>query len=166
MENVWRMNYGIRKGLEDIAHELKGIRNILASIWTLQEGAGEKGSPNPELYADEYISTEECARRLSVSDQTIRNWIAIGRKDKNGKGWIEGIHYVNVSPIPNTRSKLRVPWNQLVRSFAQNSNIQTKDYTFKSDAAYKQNKYSLDVYLASLEENADAENDDTSSPSV
>lgn len=160
------MNYGIRKGLEDVAHELKGIRNILASIWTLQEGAGEKGSPNPELYADEYISTEECARRLSVSDQTIRNWIAMGRKDKTGKGWIEGIHYVNVSPNPNTRSKLRVPWNQLVRSFSQNSGIRTKDYTFKSDAAYKQNKYSIDAYLASLEKNEDAEDNDTTSASV
>lgn len=166
MKSIWRMSYGIRKGLEDVAHELKGIRNILASIWTLQEGAGEKGSPNPELYADEYISTEECARRLSVSDQTIRNWIAVGRKDRNGKGWIEGIHYVNVSPNPNMRSKLRVPWNQLVRSFAQNSEIKTNDYTFKSDRPYQVNKHSIDAYLASLEETADAEDNDTSSPSV
>ena len=166
MQNVWRMNYGIRKGLEDVAHELKGIRNILASIWTLQEGAGEKGSPNPELYADEYISTEECARRLSVSDQTIRNWIAVGRKDKTGKGWIEGIHYVNVSPNPHMRSKLRVPWNQLVRSFAQNSAIKTTDYTFKSSLPYQPNKYSIDTYLASLEGNADAEDDNTSGASV
>ena len=27
------MRPGIRKGLEDIAWELKGIKNILASIW-------------------------------------------------------------------------------------------------------------------------------------
>jgi DNA-binding transcriptional regulator YiaG len=34
---------------------------------------------------------------LGVSDQTVRNWIAIGRK-KPDKGWVEGIHYVNISP--------------------------------------------------------------------
>jgi hypothetical protein len=31
------MGYGIRKGLEDIAWELKGIKNILASFWQSQQ---------------------------------------------------------------------------------------------------------------------------------
>lgn len=156
------MSYGIRKGLEDVAHELKGIRNILASIWALQEGADEKGSTNPEVYADEYISTEECARRLSVTDQTIRNWIAIGKKDKTGKGWIEGIHYVNINPGYAQRNRLRVPWNQLIRSFAKNGELSLKQYKDKgSDRLYQVNKHSIDAYLASLDSESDAEENNT-----
>ena len=66
--------------LSDIAAELKGIRNILASMWHSRYQAGETDQVSPEIYADEYISTEECARRLAVSDQTIRNWILQGKK--------------------------------------------------------------------------------------
>lgn len=157
------MSYGIRKGLEDVAYELKGIRNILASIWALQQGADEKGGTNPEVYADEYISTEECARRLSVSDQTIRNWIAVGKKDKNGKGWIEGVHYVNVNPGATAKNKLRVPWNQLVRSFAKNPEIKNKDYKENNHTGYRINEHSIDAYLSSLENNSDAEEDNTTS---
>lgn len=155
------MSYGIRKGLEDIAHELKGIRNILSSIWALQEGAGEKGSTNPEVYADEYISTEECARRLSVTDQTIRNWIAIGKKNKDGKGWIEGIHYVNINPGYAQKNKLRIPWNQLIRSFSKNTELSLKQHKDRTgQKLYRFNEHSLDVYLASLEKNPDAEKND------
>ena len=74
------MAYGTRKGLEDIAAELKGIKNVLASMWHSRYQDGETDVLNPEAYADEYISTEECAKRLGVSDQTLRNWMAIGRK--------------------------------------------------------------------------------------
>jgi hypothetical protein len=160
------MAYGIRKGLEDVAYELKGIRNILASLWTLQEGANEKGSSNPEMYADEYISTEECARRLSISDQTIRNWIALGKGNKTGKGWIEGIHYVNINPSAEKKNRLRIPWNQLVRSFAQNPELRTKDYKVQDSHSYRTNKHSIDAYLASLEETPDAENDNPPGASV
>lgn len=155
------MSYGIRKGLEDVAHELKGIRNILASIWALQEGAGDKNNTNPEVYADEYISTEECARRLSVTDQTIRNWISIGRTSKSGKGWIEGIHYVNVNPGASKRERLRIPWNQLVRSFAKNPELTCKDHKVTATPMYRINEHSIDAYLASLEENSDAEENNT-----
>jgi len=120
------MTTGIKKGLEDIAHELKGIRNILASMWHSRYENGETDVLNPEAYADEYISTEECARRLSVSDQTIRNWIALGRKDPS-KGWTEGIHYINACPNPTKKALLRVPWNQLVRSFAKNKEMDQHD---------------------------------------
>lgn len=154
------MTYGIRKGLEDIAYELKGIRNILASIWALQEGAGAKGSTNPEVYADEYISTEECARRLGITDQTIRNWIAIGKKNKTGKGWIEGVHYVNINPGYANRHKLRIPWNNLIRSFSKNDELTFKQYKDRGSAyLYKHNEHSLDVYLASLESESNAEED-------
>jgi DNA-binding transcriptional regulator YiaG len=107
------MQYGIRKGLEDVAHELKAIKNALNSIC--------------ELFTDEYISTEECARRLQVSDQTIRNWIAIGRKHPD-KGWKAGVHYVNVRPEEKKKALIRVPWNRLVQSFAKNRTIQSEDF--------------------------------------
>jgi DNA invertase Pin-like site-specific DNA recombinase len=76
------MNYGLRKGLEDIAAELKGIRTILGSMWHSRYKTEETDLMNPELYADEYISTEECAKRLGISDQTIRNWIAQSKSTK------------------------------------------------------------------------------------
>lgn len=121
------MKYGIRKGFEDIAWELKGIRNILASMWHSRYSNGETDYLNPQAYADEYLSTEECARRLNVSDQTLRNWMALGRKDPS-KGWVEGIHYVNACPDPGKKAVIRIPWNQLVESFSKNRKFNPQDY--------------------------------------
>lgn len=120
------MRYGLRKSLEDIAYELKGIKNILGSMWHSRYSNGETDALNPEAFADEYISTEECGKRLGVSDQTIRNWIAIGRKTPD-KGWVEGIHYVNVSPDVHRKAVLRIPWNRLIQSFAKNENLDLKN---------------------------------------
>jgi hypothetical protein len=121
------MTHGIRKGLEDIAKELKGIRNILASMWHARYANGETDIVNPEAFTDEYISSEECAQRLGVSDQTIRNWISSGKKNP-GKGWTEGIHYVNVTPDPAKKAVIRIPWNQLVASFAKNKEVTQLDF--------------------------------------
>lgn len=120
------MNYGLRKSLEDIAHELKGIRNVLGSMWHSRYSTGETDVLNPEAFADEYISTEECGRRLGISDQTIRNWIAIGRKTPE-KGWVEGIHYVNISPDVHRKAVLRIPWNHLIQSFAKNEKLDLRN---------------------------------------
>lgn len=120
------MQYGLRKGLEDIAYELKGIKNILGSMWHSRYSNGETDVLNPEAFADEYISTEECGKRLGISDQTIRNWIAIGRKTPD-KGWVEGIHYVNVSPDVHRKAVLRIPWNRLIQSFAKNENLDLRN---------------------------------------
>lgn len=120
------MQYGLRKSLEEIAYELKGIRNILASMWHSRYSTGETDVSNPEAFADEYISTEECGKRLGVSDQTIRNWISIGMKTPE-KGWKEGLHYVNVSPDVHRKAIIRVPWNRLVQSFAKNENIDVRN---------------------------------------
>lgn len=130
------MAYGIRKGLEDIAWELKGIRNVLASMWHSRYETGETDVLNPEAYADEYISTEECARRLNISDQTLRNWIAIGRKAPE-KGWVEGIHYVNTCPNASKKAVIRIPWNNLVRSFAKNRELQSSDHHKARARMYK-----------------------------
>ena len=118
---------GIRKGLEDIAHELKGVRNILASMWHSRYQTEETDRLNPQAFADEYISTEECSRRLAVSDQTIRNWIAIGKKQPE-KGWTEGLHYVNIAPDPSKKAVIRIPWNYLVMSFSKNKEISLSDF--------------------------------------
>ena len=126
------MQHGLRKGLEDIAYELKGINNILGSMWHSRYKNGETDVTNPEAFADEYISTEECGRRLGVSDQTIRNWIAIGRKTPE-KGWVEGIHYVNVSPDVHRKAVLRIPWNRLIHSFAKNEGLDLKNLRKKYD---------------------------------
>ena len=120
------MTHGIRKGLEDIAHELKGIKNILSSMWHSKYQTEATSRLHPEAFTDEYISTEECARRLSVSDQTIRNWIFAGKQAK-GKGWVEGIHYVNIAIDNNKRAVIRVPWTQLVQSFAKTKEIDITD---------------------------------------
>jgi hypothetical protein len=129
------MAYGLRKGLEDIAYELKGIRNILGSMWHSRYSNAETDIANPEMFADEYISTEECGKRLGVSDQTIRNWISIGRKTPD-KGWVEGIHYVNVSPDIHRKAVLRIPWNRLIQSFAKNENINLKNLRPQYDLYY------------------------------
>jgi hypothetical protein len=129
------MAYGLRKGLEDIAYELKGIRNILGSMWHSRYSNAETDVANPEMFADEYISTEECGKRLGVSDQTIRNWISIGRKTPD-KGWVEGIHYVNVSPDIHRKAVLRIPWNRLIQSFAKNENINLKNLRPQYDLYY------------------------------
>ena len=109
------MRPGIRKGLEDIAWELKGIKNILASIWHSRYENNSTDVLNPQAFADEYISTEECSRRLGVSDQTLRNWMALGKKNPE-KGWVEGIHYVNASPDSGRKALNRIPWNLLTES--------------------------------------------------
>ena len=71
------MQYGLRKSLEDIAYELKGIKNILGSMWHSRYSNGETDALNPEAFADEYISTEECGKRLGVSDQTIKQYSVV-----------------------------------------------------------------------------------------
>lgn len=129
------MTYGLRKGLEDIAHELKGIRNILASMWHSRYKDGETDMINPEVYADEYISTEECARRLSISHQTIRNWILAGKK-KPDKGWVYGIHYINVSPTNDGKQVIRIPWNNLVQQFTRDTEPTYRAFKHKSKEMY------------------------------
>ena len=121
------MQYGLRKGLEDIAKELKGINNALSSLWSIQYQKGEIDVLDPRAYADEYITTEECATRLGVSDQTIRNWIALGRKTPS-RGWVEGIHYVNICPDEHKKTVFRIPWTRLVESFAKNRKAVHDDF--------------------------------------
>lgn len=125
--------------MEDIAHELRGIKTVLSSLWHSKYFDEDKDFLNPEAFADEYISTEECARRLSISDQTIRNWISIGKKNKD-KGWKEGIHYINICPDPTKRVTIRIPWNSLIHSFAKNKAIELMDFSGRGKYQSSQEK--------------------------
>jgi hypothetical protein len=124
------MNYGLRKGLEDIAYELKGIKNILACLWHTRYANEETDLISPDLFADEYISTEECARRLGVSDQTVRNWILSGRKNPE-RGWTYGVHYINVETDIKKRQTIRIPWNRLIQTFTKGLDVSMKSFSMK-----------------------------------
>ena len=120
--------------ISDIAAELKGIRNILASMWHSRYRDGDTDQVSPEIYADEYISTEECARRLAVSDQTIRNWILQGKKG-NGYGWTQGVHYITI-PVGPRKNIIRIPWNHLILSFAKGEEITLRSFDAKGSKLY------------------------------
>lgn len=119
-------------GIRAIVAELKGIRLCLESMWHSRYQNGETNVLDPRAYADEYITLEECARRLHLSESTLRNWITMGRHAKTG--WKEGIHYVNMNSDTAHRGTIRIPWNQLVGTFAANS--QTTDAAFSSATKY------------------------------
>lgn len=135
------MQSGIVKAMESIAWELKGIKNVLSSIWEARYQTEETRLLNPQSFADEYISVEDCAKRLNVAEQTVRNWISIGKKNPQ-KGWTEGIHYVNVSPEKGKKALVRIPWNQLVQAFSKNASI--TNFDFISKAGYQPQHNRLD----------------------
>jgi len=128
--------------LSDITAELKGIRNILASMWHSRYRDGDTDQVSPEIYADEYISTEECARRLAVSDQTIRNWILQGKKN-NGYGWTQGVHYITI-PVGPRKQIIRIPWNHLILSLAKGNEITLRSFDHTNKLYSKNTRPHLD----------------------
>ena len=56
------MKYGIRKGLEDIAWELKGIKNILSTLWHSRYENGETDLLDPDAFFPSEL-------QLSAGDQ-------------------------------------------------------------------------------------------------
>jgi|TARA_E500000318_G_scaffold14482_1_gene14075 hypothetical protein len=127
-------------GIKAIVAELKGIRYCLESIWHTRYTDGETDVMNPQAYADEYITLEECSRRLNIAEQTLRNWITMGRKGTK-TGWKEGIHYVNINADTAHRGTIRIPWSQLVATFAKN---EITDSSFYASAAKYQTLKRLD----------------------
>ena len=109
-----------------ITAELRGIRNILSSMWHSRYQNEETDLVSPEVYSDEYISTEECARRLNVTDQTIRNWILQGKKKKDF-GWQQGVHYI-VMPVGSHKKMIRIPWNQLILSYRKGEDVNLRTF--------------------------------------
>ncbi|QDP50081.1 MAG: hypothetical protein Unbinned3459contig1000_91 [Prokaryotic dsDNA virus sp.] len=117
---------GIVKAMGAITAELRGIRNILSSMWHSRYQNEETDLVSPEVYSDEYISTEECARRLNVTDQTIRNWILQGKKKKDF-GWQQGVHYI-VMPVGSHKKMIRIPWNQLILSYRKGEDVNLRTF--------------------------------------
>jgi len=117
---------GIVKALNSVTAELRGIRNILSSMWHSRYQNEETDLVSPEVYSDEYISTEECARRLNVTDQTIRNWILQGKKRKDF-GWQQGVHYI-VMPVGTHKKMIRIPWNQLILSYRKGEDVNLRTF--------------------------------------
>lgn len=137
---------GIKTALQNISDELKGIRVVLGAMWHSRYKNEETDVASPEIYADEYISVDECAKRLSVTDQTIRNWILQGKKNPNN-GWVQGVHYITI-PKGNNRTMVRIPWNNLILSFHKGpeANLRTFDspkaknlYTANNEFKYQPN---------------------------
>jgi hypothetical protein len=135
---------GLIKSLGAITAELRGIRNILSSMWHSRYQNEETDLVSPEVYSDEYISTEECARRLNVTDQTIRNWILQGKKKKDF-GWQQGVHYI-VMPVGSHKKMIRIPWNQLILSYrkGEDVNLRTFDSVNSVDLYSSDNRRNLD----------------------
>lgn len=121
------MDKDLKTCLLEVSSELKGIRHVLSSMWHSRYSNGETDVFNPEAYSDEYISIEECAKRLEITDKKIRTWIQMGRKDRN-TGWIEGVHYVNVGPDSDPRATIRIPWNFLIQSFSRGRELTAHDF--------------------------------------
>lgn len=120
------MDSEFKKSVEDIAYELKGIKHVLSSIWYARYNNDETDQVSPEFFADEYISTEECARRLGVTDQTIRNWILAGRNQPD-KGWTQGVHYILINPLTK-KQIIRIPWNRLILSYAKGEKVTLRSF--------------------------------------
>jgi len=135
---------GLIKSLGAITAELRGIRNILSSMWHSRYQNEETDLVSPEVYSDEYFSTEECARRLNVTDQTIRNWILQGKKKKDF-GWQQGVHYI-VMPVGSHKKMIRIPWNQLILSYrkGEDVNLRTFDSVNSVDLYSSDNRRNLD----------------------
>lgn len=117
---------GIKAALQNISEELRGIRMVLGAMWHSRYKNEETDVASPEIYSNEYISVEECAKRLSVTDQTIRNWILQGKKDP-AKGWIQGVHYISI-PKGTNKMMIRIPWNNLILSFCKGPEVNLRSF--------------------------------------
>jgi len=110
----------VSASLDAIGSELKSIRHILSCLWHSKYFNGETDQISPDFYSDEYISTTECAKRLGVSEQTIRNWILNGKSKKNKRGvaWVQGVHYILI-PSGTRKNLIRIGWNNLIAKFTK-----------------------------------------------
>jgi|TARA_B100000073_G_scaffold26846_1_gene20733 predicted DNA-binding protein YlxM (UPF0122 family) len=132
----------IANSAQAIADELKAIRHVLSSLWHSKYFNGETDQVSPDFYADEYISTTECAKRLNVTEQTVRNWILAGkRKDPESRknAWIQGVHYILIPTGPK-RDMIRIGWNNLIMQFTKGAPATLR--TFDSGTS---NLYNLDT---------------------
>jgi len=125
------MSEGIVSAIDRLTKEVSTINRTLLAIWSLIDG--EETAHVPAGIADEYISIDECARRLDVTTQTVRNWITLGKK--GSLGWIEGVHYIILpsgqsSNLKKSKTHIRIPWNTIIQDMVirkQDRNLSLKD---------------------------------------
>jgi hypothetical protein len=135
----------LKKSLDDIAFELRGIKHILGSIWHSRYKNEGTDQVSPDVFADEYISTEECARRLDITDQTIRNWILVGKKEPE-KGWVQGIHYIMINPL-GKKQIIRIPWNRLILSYCKSENPTLRTFDLRGKTLYRNERDEKTAYI-------------------
>jgi predicted transcriptional regulator len=126
------MSEGLVSAVDRLTKEVSTINRTLLAIWSLIDN--EETAHVPTAITDEYVSIDECARRLDVTEQTIRNWITQGKT--GGAGWIEGVHYII---LPSGRSKstrknlIRIPWNTVIQDMVirkQDRKLSLKDIQY------------------------------------
>lgn len=104
--------------LESIAYELKAIKLLMGATWREKYiDDGTSRGITPELFTEEFITIEECAKRLNMSEEKIQELILLGNRYPE-RGWTMGIHYIIV-PTEAKKTVFRIPWNSLVASFAK-----------------------------------------------
>lgn len=106
----------VSASIDRLSKEVASVNRTLLAIWSLI--SNEESGLLPFGLDTEYISIEECAQRLDVSERTIRNWILQGKK--NPAGWIQGVHYItlpsgNTSGPLTSKATIRIPWNTLIK---------------------------------------------------
>lgn len=125
------MSDTVSSAIDRLTKEISGVNRTLLAIWSLIQN--NDSGLLPCGLDTEYITIEECARRLDVSERIIRNWILQGKK--NPAGWIQGVHYI-LLPSGNTTGPLsskptvRIPWNTLIHDIVlkkQNQKATLKD---------------------------------------
>lgn len=125
------MSDGIVSAIDKLSKEVATLNRTMLAIWSLIDN--EETAHVPAGMADEYISIDECARRLEISEQTIRNWITQGKKGE--LGWVEGVHYIILPSgqkrgSTRSRSHVRIPWNTVIQDMVirkQNRKLGLKD---------------------------------------
>ena len=136
----------IADSMHAISDELKAIRHVLSALWHSKYFNDETDQISPDFLADEYISTTECAKRLNVTEQTVRNWILAGkRKDPQHRknGWIQGVHYILIPTGPK-REMVRIGWNNLIRQFTKGSPANLRIFDSPGSPMYQSTKEKFD----------------------
>jgi len=127
------MSEGLISAIDRLTKEVGTINRTLLAIWSLIDN--EETAHVPAGIADEYVSIDECARRLDITEQTVRNWITQGKT--GGLGWVEGVHYIILPSGKSSKSTrknlIRIPWNTIIQDMVvkkQNRKLELKDIQY------------------------------------
>lgn len=77
----------------------------------------------------EFLSIEETAERLSVTPQTIQNYIRLGKASLEEQGWRQGHHYVELSSTGN-RPTYRIIWQNILAEWLSKPRLTIRNNGF------------------------------------